>query len=157
SLSVGILCLLLSPRAGAAVAECAPGTPGGLNPYDARPRASASAPRLPDPILLRQVRQAADRRRRLSLDRDPWRARSCVPKRSPENDRLPLLERSSGQAPTGLAQTPVPWTGNRSTRRISCAVSEPRRVRGVTQDRILRGPQNLGAGSGTRWYLVRSH
>src|SRR5262249_51164025 len=91
SLSVGILCLLLSPRAGAAVAECAPGTPGGLNPYDARPRASASAPRLPDPILLRQVRQAADRRRRLSLDRDPGWARSCVPKRSPENDRLPLL------------------------------------------------------------------
>src|SRR5215471_6253609 len=124
SLLVGILCLLLSPHAGVAVAEHAPCTPGGPNPNDARPRDSA----LTQCRLARfsgvQYKHTSNRPRQFRSCRDPRGREAASPKGRRINDRLPLQVRSSGQAPIGLARAhPAdrdddhsPWMGMRGTR-----------------------------------------
>jgi len=74
------------PARWSTVAESAPGTPGGPNPNNARPGGSVldSTPRHPNSSCY-QYKHASNRQRRLSPGRDPSGARSCVPKRSPED------------------------------------------------------------------------
>src|SRR5262245_35695816 len=124
------------------VSRCAPGTPGALNPNDARPRGSAFAQCRPTRFSPSRYRPNSNAAGPLSSDRDPREREAASPIGRRKIDRLPLRGRKQRTNLSACSTKSVP-------QEVSCGPLAQSPGQGsVVQDVILCPWLRTGAQSG---------